>query len=501
MNRLLAVPYTVNNVDMASLSSRLTLLPRGASIAIYGAGENGRALLVWLLRKGVSVSCLCDRDPAKRPQTILGAEVIAPEELFKRRGSDYVVISPLRGQSEIFEYLAANGIPEENIIRLPFTELSGRLRIPEDALPENAPPGYAVIDPPHTARARSGRSLAPQPREAPVMVSTAVYNIRESYLRRAIESVLNQTYENFRYLIIDNGSTDGSREIIGEYARLDGRVEALSREANITGAGWDKAEAAKYREEYRQRLTSEYICRLDADDYLHPKFLERLYGLASEYGADIAACKSLHYREGNPQDHWSNSFGFFPSGYYGPNTAIYALLEHMQLWRSVWGKLMKTRVYLSQQEGAARGLGNINDVYKMFGRVLASKSLYVTDEILHYYTLRRASASLNLARDTEAVTRIYNLYEWLYDKLAEYGAATELNAAVIRDFAFAHIERPDIELLTRAVRVEPLTAAEALLKILAAEPPEGLARDARTRALGTKLQALLQAAEQNGHGV
>lgn len=61
-----------------------------------------------------------------------------------------------------------------------------------------------------------------------VTVLMPVYN-GARYLREAIESILNQTYEDFEFLIINDGSTDNSLSILNSYAKLDGRIRVVSR--------------------------------------------------------------------------------------------------------------------------------------------------------------------------------------------------------------------------------------------------------------------------------
>lgn len=62
--------------------------------------------------------------------------------------------------------------------------------------------------------------------EPKIIVYTRAYNTKP-YLRQCIESVLNQTYSNFIYIIVDNGCTDGSSEIIEEYAGKDDRIRRI----------------------------------------------------------------------------------------------------------------------------------------------------------------------------------------------------------------------------------------------------------------------------------
>ena len=65
-----------------------------------------------------------------------------------------------------------------------------------------------------------------------VSVITPVYN-REKYLVECIESVLNQTYKNFEFIIIDDKSSDNTLQIIKNYALNDPRIRVLENDKNI----------------------------------------------------------------------------------------------------------------------------------------------------------------------------------------------------------------------------------------------------------------------------
>ena len=71
------------------------------------------------------------------------------------------------------------------------------------------------------------------------------YN-REKLVSRAIESILAQTYKDFEFIIIDNGSTDSSGRIADEYAEKDSRIKVIHRKRGNIGAGRNTAlDAAK----------------------------------------------------------------------------------------------------------------------------------------------------------------------------------------------------------------------------------------------------------------
>ena len=101
---------------------------------------------------------------------------------------------------------------------------------------------------------------------APVTVLMATYN-DAGYLPTAMESILGQSYKDFRFLIMDDCSTDRTSELLGAYARKDPRVEVVRLERN---AGQTAALNIGLR-----HAATPWIARMDADDYSAPDRLER----------------------------------------------------------------------------------------------------------------------------------------------------------------------------------------------------------------------------------
>ena len=89
-----------------------------------------------------------------------------------------------------------------------------------------------------------------------ISVILPVYN-GEKYLKESIESILNQTYTNFEFIIIDDGSKDSSLEIIKEYEKEDERIIVISRENKGLVASLNEGIAT---------AKGKYIARMDADD-------------------------------------------------------------------------------------------------------------------------------------------------------------------------------------------------------------------------------------------
>lgn len=96
----------------------------------------------------------------------------------------------------------------------------------------------------------------------------SVYNSEKS-LKRAVDSILNQTFSDFEFIIIDDCSTDNSWNILQEYEKQDKRVRIFRNEKNL-GLAENLNKGLKLSK-------ADIVARMDSDDYSHPKRLEKQY--------------------------------------------------------------------------------------------------------------------------------------------------------------------------------------------------------------------------------
>ena len=118
-----------------------------------------------------------------------------------------------------------------------------------------------------------------------ISVIMLTYN-REQLVGRAIESILNQTYRDFEFIIVDNGSTDNSGTIAEHYAKQDERIRVVHIPKSNIGTG---------RNVGLDMAQGEYITFIDDDDWCESDFLEFLYETIVLNHADISICAS--YKE------------------------------------------------------------------------------------------------------------------------------------------------------------------------------------------------------------
>lgn len=113
-----------------------------------------------------------------------------------------------------------------------------------------------------------------------VSVIVPIYMV-EPYLKRAVDSIRNQTYQNLEIILVDDGSKDQCGRICDDYAKADNRIVVIHKEngglSDARNAGLDIARG-------------EYIMFVDSDDYIAPDCVETLLGCLKEHDADVSMC-------------------------------------------------------------------------------------------------------------------------------------------------------------------------------------------------------------------
>lgn len=120
-----------------------------------------------------------------------------------------------------------------------------------------------------------------------------IYNV-EKFLERCIESLRAQSFEDFKILLVDDGSSDNSGKICDYYAQLDERISVIHK----TNGGLSDARNKGLDCVFTNNSIG-WVTFIDSDDWLHRNYLEALYRAAAENNCDIAAC---NFAETNGDD-------------------------------------------------------------------------------------------------------------------------------------------------------------------------------------------------------
>lgn len=125
-----------------------------------------------------------------------------------------------------------------------------------------------------------------------ISVIMLTYNRRE-FLPKMIETVQKQTMKDFEFIIVDNGSEDGSGELIESYRQSDSRIISIKL---------PKSSIATGRSIGLSKAGGEFIAYIDDDDWLVEDYLETLLNHAQKQDADIAYCGSYKEENGSIRD-------------------------------------------------------------------------------------------------------------------------------------------------------------------------------------------------------
>ena len=209
-----------------------------------------------------------------------------------------------------------------------------------------------------------------------VSIIIPVYNA-EKYLGKCLESLLSQTLQEMEIICVDDGSSDGSPEILKRFQERDGRVRILTQENQYAGAA---------RNNGMKEAQGEYLLFLDADDFFENTLLEKVYNQGKKMEADIVLFGAKQYNDKtgivSPAS-WYFKRDALPreNPFSGKteNTDVFALVTP-----APWTKLFR-REFVEKQGLSFQGLQNSNDVYFVLTALaLAEKITYVDEELVFY---------------------------------------------------------------------------------------------------------------------
>lgn len=140
-----------------------------------------------------------------------------------------------------------------------------------------------------------------------VSVIIPVYNV-EKYLRKCLDSVINQTLKDIEIICVDDGSTDGSGKILDEYAQKDERIKVIHQKNQ--GLACSRNNAMKIAQ-------GEYILFLDSDDYIREDTCEILFKQALAHNLDMLSFSGINFdnNSGKLQKNTYYQYDYLPKNF------------------------------------------------------------------------------------------------------------------------------------------------------------------------------------------
>lgn len=241
-----------------------------------------------------------------------------------------------------------------------------------------------------------------------VSVIVPVFNVA-SYLREALDSLVNQTYQNLEILIIDDGSNDGSGVICDEYQESDLRIRVFHQENQGLSAA---------RNVGLDHMMGEYVVFFDPDDVMIPKMIETVLNTMIEKMVRVVTFGCFWYHNGkvasSPAD-----------GYYDRKDALRSYVTKKGIAGAVWTKVFEATLFkdIRFREGH-----NYADV-EVFFRVLDKcETLYAIHEPLFSY--RKRSNSITATDSVENRVDSLEQNRWLIEYASQMNVDGALNDVV-----------------------------------------------------------------------
>lgn len=206
--------------------------------------------------------------------------------------------------------------------------------------------------------------------DAKISVIVPVYRV-EPYLRKCLNSITGQTYQDLEIVLVDDGSPDSCGAICDEYAARDSRIRVIHKEngglSSARNAGLDMA-------------TGIYICFVDSDDWIEADMCEYLFSGAKRNEADIVVCGMF---EELPAQQICRCW--YQEESFDTEEGLAQLFRREKYSHSAWGKLYRRTLFADVRFPNGRNFEDIATTYRVFEK---AKTVQLMPEAKYHYLQR-----------------------------------------------------------------------------------------------------------------
>ncbi len=202
-----------------------------------------------------------------------------------------------------------------------------------------------------------------------ITIVVPIYNMQE-YLKRCVDSIISQTYSNIEILLIDDGSTDKSKEICDEYSKIDNRIRVFHK------PNGGLSDAKNYG---LKKATGTYVTFVDSDDWIEPDMYKKMLFEMNKTNSDIVICgRYIDYENGNSKK-WFNRDKLIMNG----DESLIYLNSFYNFDMASWDKLYKKDLFRNIEFPYGKKCEDAYTTYLLFSR--CNRVTYIPECYYHYY--------------------------------------------------------------------------------------------------------------------
>lgn len=205
-----------------------------------------------------------------------------------------------------------------------------------------------------------------------VSVIMPAYN-SEQFIRRSIDCVRQQTFQDWELIVVDDGSTDSTGEICEEYALSDSRIKVIHK---------SNGGVASARQLGLDNAIGEYTIHFDADDEATPEMLEEMYETAKRENADVVVADFY--------ERWADGRVFYEDQYFSIEKSSELIIAILTGYRfgSLWNKMIRRSALVDLNVSFDSDINYCEDVL-LEAKLLKNDILKVVHHKGAYYTYCR----------------------------------------------------------------------------------------------------------------
>ena len=240
-----------------------------------------------------------------------------------------------------------------------------------------------------------------------ISIIVPVYNVAPT-IRKCLDSIINQTFDNLEILLIDDGSTDGCGKICDEYSQNDSRVRVFHKE----NGGLSSALNVGLR-----NFTGDHIGFIDSDDWLEPDMYEALYSLVKQYNISIGVVNYFIDTDSGSVARVNKEK--VPEGVLSQKEMLTIPLKRDYYYGFsgyVWNKLWSAEIFRNNDFSFDENIGFGMDMLFYYTVVVNGKcnGAYSEEPYYHYYQRSSSISFADPEKNTDALIvyqRIINILE------------------------------------------------------------------------------------------